>query len=54
MDFNAKDTNDDSFDSYFKNKRDLGKIIRELGKLVGVNEITGILMQKLENSVQIA
>jgi hypothetical protein len=35
LDFNKEDTNDEQFDEFYKNKRDLGKIIKELTKLVG-------------------
>jgi hypothetical protein len=34
---NTVSTNDDCFDEYFNNKRDLGRIIRDLIKLIGIN-----------------
>ena len=51
MEFNFLNTNDDIFDEYFNNKRDLGKIIREISKLIGVKETTQILMGKLDQAV---
>ena len=34
--FNTVDSNDEIFDAYFNNKKNLGKIIRETAKLIGV------------------
>jgi len=51
MDFNEQDTNDEQFDEYYSNKRDLGKIVKETAKLVGAKAVTGILSEKLEKSV---
>lgn len=43
LDFNKEDTNDEQFDEFYKNKRDLGKIIKELTKLVGAQQVSGVL-----------
>ena len=51
MDFNGTDTNEEQFDEYYSNKRDLGKIVRETAKLVGAKEVTVILSERLEKSV---
>ena len=51
LDFNKEDTNDEQFDEFYKNKRDLGKIVKELTKLVGPQTVTGVLKQRLEVTV---
>ena len=48
LEFNFQDSNDDQFDDYFRNKRDLGKIIRETSKLVGCKEMATLFMSNLE------
>lgn len=45
--FNFQDTNEDIFDDYFLNKRDLGKLIKETAKLIGLNRIMPIFDSKL-------
>ncbi len=51
MDFNKFDTKDERFDEFFTNKRDLGKILRNTAKLVGVKAILPMLLERLELSV---
>lgn len=52
LEFNYQDSNEDQFDDYFRNKRDLGKIIRETSKLVGPKEMALLLMQNLDSKIQ--
>ena len=54
MEFNSVDTNDEMFDEYFLNKRDLGKILRETTKLVGVKTICPLLQSKLDATISFA
>lgn len=49
--FNHLDTNEEDFDQFFANKQDLGKILRDITKLIGVQEINGLLQPKLEAAV---
>lgn len=51
LDFNTIDTRDEQFDEYFHNRRDLGKIIKETAKVVGVQQVTTILIQKLDRAI---
>ena len=51
MEFNFQDTGEENFDEYFKNKRDLGKLIRESARLIGRKEIIQIISAKLEVGV---
>ena len=51
IDFNNFDTKDERFDEFFNNKRDLGKILRNTAKLVGVKAILPMLLEMLELSV---
>ena len=51
IDFNNFDTKDERFDEFFNNKRDLGKILRNTAKLVGVKAILPMLLERLELSV---
>lgn len=37
LEFNFQNSNEDIFDDYFYNKRDLGKLIKEAAKLIGFN-----------------
>ena len=46
--FNTLETDDEIFDLYFNNKRDLGKIMRETTKLIGVEQVAIILNSKLD------
>lgn len=41
--FNHLDTNEEDFDQFFANKQDLGKVLRDITKLIGVQEINGLL-----------
>ena len=50
-DFNKRDIDDELFDEYYGNKRDLGKMVRETANLVSAKQVTKILLQKLEDSV---
>jgi hypothetical protein len=45
--FNYVDSNDELFDDFFRNKRDLGSILREIVKLIGVEQVSAILNEKL-------
>jgi len=49
--FNFLDTNDEIFDNYFNNKRELGKILRETTKLIGVESVSNILNAKLDSAI---
>lgn len=49
--FNYVDSNDEMFDDFFKNKRDLGSILREIIKLIGVEQVSVILNEKLQAAV---
>jgi hypothetical protein len=51
MDFNKFETKDERFDEFFTNKRDLGKILWNTAKLVGVKAILPMLLERLELSV---
>jgi hypothetical protein len=51
MEFNFQSTEEENFDEYFKNKRDLGKLIRETARLIGRKEIVSIIYTKLEVGV---
>lgn len=39
QEFNYQNMQEDIFDEYFNNKRDLGKLIKLTAELIGVNEI---------------
>lgn len=47
LDFNTTNTQEQEFDEYFDNKRDLGKVLRNLCKLTGSTEVVGLLLPKL-------
>ena len=51
MEFNFVNTNEDIFDEYFNNKRDLGKVIRDIAQLIGVKQSIQIINPKLEQAV---
>jgi hypothetical protein len=51
---NVTDPEDELFDDFFSNKRDLGKIIKELAKLIGVGTVNNILIPKLDAAIALA
>ena len=54
MQFNYLESIDDAFTEHFNNQRDLGKVLREATKLLGVEQVVNILKIKLEAAVQFA
>ena len=43
---------DERYDDYFSTKKDLGKVLKELSKLVGVKRIFNFLSQQMIVKVQ--
>lgn len=50
--FNYVDSQDELFDDFFDDKKDLGKVLRELTKLIGVPTVASILQTKLDELVK--
>ena len=48
LSFNSLDLNDEIFDEFYYNQRDLGKIIRLMADVIGRKEICGILTTKMK------
>jgi hypothetical protein len=44
MEFNFTDSNDEQFDEYFKSRRDLGKVLKDLCNLIGIKEVCFVLI----------
>lgn len=54
LELNSTDAGDEQFDEYFFNKRDLGKVMRELIRLLTVHKIMPVLDAKLNEALEIA
>ena len=54
LELNSTDVQDEQFDEYFFNKRDLGKVLRELIRLLSVQKILPVLESKLNEALEIA
>lgn len=54
LELNSSDAQDEQFDEYFFNQRDLGKVLRELIRLLTVPKITPVLEVKLNEALEIA
>jgi hypothetical protein len=54
VDLNTVTTNEDEFDEYFNNKRDLGKIVRDVTKLIGIDFMLTFMQNKLDQAVKLA
>lgn len=52
--FNTTDLKDDLFDDYIFNMRDLGKVLRDLIRLLGVAKIAPLLQNELNTALQVA
>jgi ABC-type hemin transport system substrate-binding protein len=52
LSFNYQDSNNEEFDDFFLNKRDLGKVLRETAKLVGCPQMAAMLMARLSQNIQ--
>lgn len=51
LELNSSDAQDEQFDEYFFNQRDLGKVLRELIRLLTVPKITPVLEAKLNEAL---
>ena len=54
LELNTTKVSDEQFDEYFFNKRDLGKVFRELIRLLTVPKIMLVLDNKLNEALEIA